>query len=230
MSDRIDVLPQYLMPKQAMTAFGGLVANHRGGELTTRIIRWFVGRYDDARAVDWPTLNACVLTYARGRRLEGATWGLLLVWQRDAEQGWQRYQRIDHVLHSGQVGRSRLDGYFCKPDGSLVQALGFCVHATSRQLLARIAERHDPDVVLFGDEHDHLHALHPGSERDVGPYHPGLVAQLCAEVRRSDLRFLGFDFPPSHWIQARMALAYVRDRGLPVLPPATPRAPGSAAR
>ena len=45
MSDRIDVLPQYLMPKQAMTAFGGLVANHRGGELTTRIIRWFVGRY-----------------------------------------------------------------------------------------------------------------------------------------------------------------------------------------
>jgi len=74
------------------------------------------------------------------------------------------------------------------------------------------------------------HALHPGSERDVGPYHPGLVAQLCAEVRRSDLQFLGFDFPPSHWIQARMALAYVRDRGLPVLPPATPRAPGSAAR
>ena len=45
MSDRLDVLPQYLMPKQAMTAFGGLVANHCGGELTTRIIRWFVGRY-----------------------------------------------------------------------------------------------------------------------------------------------------------------------------------------
>ena len=45
MSDRLDVLPQYLMPKQAMTAFGGLVANHRGGELTEHIIRWFVGRY-----------------------------------------------------------------------------------------------------------------------------------------------------------------------------------------
>jgi phosphatidylserine decarboxylase len=44
-SDRLDVLPQYLLPKQAMTAFGGLVANHRGGELTTRIIRWFIGRY-----------------------------------------------------------------------------------------------------------------------------------------------------------------------------------------
>ncbi len=44
-SDRIGVLPQYLMPKQGMTAFGGLVANHRGGGLTAHIIRWFVGRY-----------------------------------------------------------------------------------------------------------------------------------------------------------------------------------------
>ena len=45
MSDRLDVLPQYLMPKQAMTAFGGLVAGHRGGAMTEHIIRWFVGRY-----------------------------------------------------------------------------------------------------------------------------------------------------------------------------------------
>ena len=53
-SDRLDVLPQYLLPKQAITAFGGLVAGHRGRALTTRIIRWFIGRYgvDMTEALD----------------------------------------------------------------------------------------------------------------------------------------------------------------------------------
>ncbi|WP_425261515.1 archaetidylserine decarboxylase [Rubrivivax sp. RP6-9] len=45
MSDRWAVLPQYLLPKQALTSFAGLVANWRGGAATTAIIRWFVGRY-----------------------------------------------------------------------------------------------------------------------------------------------------------------------------------------
>ena len=45
MSDRWAVLPQYLLPKQALTSFAGLVAGWRGGAATTSIIRWFVGRY-----------------------------------------------------------------------------------------------------------------------------------------------------------------------------------------
>ncbi len=45
MSDRFDVLVQYLLPKQAITAFGGKVAEAKAGNLTTRLIRWFVGRY-----------------------------------------------------------------------------------------------------------------------------------------------------------------------------------------
>ena len=45
MSDRIDVLPQYLLPKQALTSFAGIVAGAKVGGLTTRLIRWFVGRY-----------------------------------------------------------------------------------------------------------------------------------------------------------------------------------------
>ncbi|MDO9089429.1 MAG: archaetidylserine decarboxylase [Burkholderiaceae bacterium] len=45
MSERRQVLLQYLMPKQAMTAFGGLVASWRGGLATTAIIRWFIARY-----------------------------------------------------------------------------------------------------------------------------------------------------------------------------------------
>jgi phosphatidylserine decarboxylase len=43
--DRLAVIPQYLMPKQAMTAFAGLVANAEAGRVTTAIIRWFIGRY-----------------------------------------------------------------------------------------------------------------------------------------------------------------------------------------
>ncbi len=45
MSDRRAVLPQYLMPKRAMTSFGGLVASARAGSITTAIIRWFVAKY-----------------------------------------------------------------------------------------------------------------------------------------------------------------------------------------
>jgi phosphatidylserine decarboxylase len=44
-SDRLKVLPQYLMPKQAMTSFAGRVAGAKGGTMTTRLIRWFVGKY-----------------------------------------------------------------------------------------------------------------------------------------------------------------------------------------
>jgi phosphatidylserine decarboxylase len=44
-SDRLKVLPQYLMPKQAMTSFAGRVAGAKGGSMTTRLIRWFVGKY-----------------------------------------------------------------------------------------------------------------------------------------------------------------------------------------
>jgi len=42
---RLAVLTQYLLPKQAITAFAGIVAGARAGKITTAIIRWFVGRY-----------------------------------------------------------------------------------------------------------------------------------------------------------------------------------------
>ena len=45
MSDRLAVLPQYLIPKQALTAFAGKVAGAQGGRWTTALIRWFVQRY-----------------------------------------------------------------------------------------------------------------------------------------------------------------------------------------
>jgi phosphatidylserine decarboxylase len=45
MSDRLAVLPQYLLPKKALTLFAGRVARAQGGALTTGLIRWFVQRY-----------------------------------------------------------------------------------------------------------------------------------------------------------------------------------------
>ena len=45
MPDRLDVLPQYLLPKRALTSFAGVIASSRSGERTTRLIRWFVGKY-----------------------------------------------------------------------------------------------------------------------------------------------------------------------------------------
>ena len=37
---------QYILPKQALTVFAGKVAGSKGGKLTTRLIQWFVGRYN----------------------------------------------------------------------------------------------------------------------------------------------------------------------------------------
>ena len=45
-SDRIKVLPQYLLPKRALTALAGKIAGARAGGMTTRLIHWFVARYD----------------------------------------------------------------------------------------------------------------------------------------------------------------------------------------
>ena len=45
LSDRLAVLPQYLLPKQALTALAGRIARARGGALTTRLVRWFIARY-----------------------------------------------------------------------------------------------------------------------------------------------------------------------------------------
>ncbi len=44
-SDRLAVLPQYLLPKQALTRFAGWVASSRWGGLTTWIIRRFIRKY-----------------------------------------------------------------------------------------------------------------------------------------------------------------------------------------
>ncbi len=45
MSESVAVMVQYLLPKRALTVFGGWVAGGKWGAVTTGIIRWFIGRY-----------------------------------------------------------------------------------------------------------------------------------------------------------------------------------------
>jgi phosphatidylserine decarboxylase len=45
MSDRLKVLPQYLLPKKALTQFMGRLANKQAGSTTTAAIERFIARY-----------------------------------------------------------------------------------------------------------------------------------------------------------------------------------------
>lgn len=44
-SDRLSVLPQYILPKQALTQLMGYLAHKEAGAMTTAVIRWFIRRY-----------------------------------------------------------------------------------------------------------------------------------------------------------------------------------------
>jgi phosphatidylserine decarboxylase len=65
MSERLAVLPQYLLPKQALTALAGRIAGARGGVLTQRLIQGFIRRYQvnmaeaaDPDPASYDTFNA----------------------------------------------------------------------------------------------------------------------------------------------------------------------------
>lgn len=45
MSDRLKILLQHALPKRRLTLLAGRIAGAQGGAATTRLIRWFVGRY-----------------------------------------------------------------------------------------------------------------------------------------------------------------------------------------
>lgn len=45
MFNRLPVIPQYLMPKKALTIFAGKIAGAKAGRVTTGLIRWFIGKY-----------------------------------------------------------------------------------------------------------------------------------------------------------------------------------------
>nr|WP_307731230.1 archaetidylserine decarboxylase [Massilia agilis] len=54
-------MPQYVLPKQALTSLAGRVAGAKGGAMTTRLIRWFVDKYGVNMA---EAENADIASYA----------------------------------------------------------------------------------------------------------------------------------------------------------------------
>lgn len=62
MNTQLKVLPQYLIPKQAITALAGKLASAKAGKLTTAVIKWFVKRYqvnmDEAEQPDITTYES----------------------------------------------------------------------------------------------------------------------------------------------------------------------------
>jgi len=83
MSDALAVLPQYLIPKQALTALAGSFARAEAGAATRAFIRWFANRYqvnmaeaDNPDLASYPTFNAFFTRPLRPgvRPLAQATW------------------------------------------------------------------------------------------------------------------------------------------------------------
>ncbi len=59
MSDRLKVLLQHLLPKQRLTSLAGHVAGAQHGAVTTRLIRWFVQKYNvDMSEAEHPDLGS----------------------------------------------------------------------------------------------------------------------------------------------------------------------------
>jgi len=82
-SDRLSVLPQYFLPKQALTQLMGRLANLQAGSTTTAVIKWFIQRYqvDMSEAANpdpaaYPSFNAFFTRALRpgARPLAQAEW------------------------------------------------------------------------------------------------------------------------------------------------------------
>ena len=83
MRSRIAVLPQYLLPKLALTRLIGWLASRRGGGATRAAIRWFIRRYGvnmneaaDPRIDSYPSFNEFFTRALRAdaRPLADAPW------------------------------------------------------------------------------------------------------------------------------------------------------------
>lgn len=82
-SDRLSVLPQYFLPKQALTQLIGRLANLQAGSTTTTVIKWFIQHYqvDMSEAANpdptaYPSFNAFFTRALRpeARPLAQADW------------------------------------------------------------------------------------------------------------------------------------------------------------
>ncbi len=192
LSDRLSVLPQYLVPKQALTAFMGSLARRQGGGMTTAVIRWFIGRYgvnmaeaDDPRPEAYATFNDFFTRALKpsARPVARATW----------------VSPVDGAISQlGQLTWDDAEGH--GPDGDmLVQAKGR-YYSTSELLAGDIeeAQRYDGGhfATLYLSPKDY-HRIHmpcdgtltrmvcvPGDLFSVNPTTARVVPRLFARNER----------------------------------------------
>ena len=195
MSDTLKVLPQYLLPKQALTSLAGRLANAEAGGTTTALIRRFIDRYgvDMAEAAEpdpaaYPTFNAFFTRALKpgARPLAKADW----------------ICPVDGAI--SQFGRVE--------DGQIFQAKGHHYSATAlvggdAELAAQFRDAHFATLYLSPKDYHRIHMpadgvlrrmVHvPGALFSVNPTTARGVPGLFA---RNERVVCVFDGPRGPWV------------------------------
>ena len=195
MSDTLKVLPQYLLPKQALTSLAGRLANAEAGGTTTALIRRFIDRYgvNMAEAAEpdpaaYPTFNAFFTRALRpgARPLAKADW----------------ICPVDGAI--SQFGRVE--------DGQIFQAKGHHYSATAlvggdAELAAQFQDAHFATLYLSPKDYHRIHMpadgvlrrmIHvPGALFSVNPTTARGVPGLFA---RNERVVCVFDGPRGPWV------------------------------
>ena len=195
MSDALAVLPQYLIPKQALTALAGRFARAEAGGATRSFIRWFANRYqvnmaeaENPDLASYPTFNAFFTRSLKpgGRPLAQAKWVC----------------PVDGAI--SQFGSIAQDQIF--------QAKGHCYSTTAlvggdAQLAAQFEDGHFATLYLSPKDYHRIHMpcagtllrmLHvPGALFSVNPATARGVPGLFA---RNERVVCVFDGEPGPWV------------------------------
>jgi phosphatidylserine decarboxylase len=195
MSDTLKVLPQYLLPKQALTSLAGRLADAQAGGTTTALIRRFIDRYgvNMAEAAEpdpaaYPTFNAFFTRALKpgARPLAKADW----------------ICPVDGAI--SQFGRVE--------DGQIFQAKGHHYSATAlvggdAELAAQFRDAHFATLYLSPKDYHRIHMpadgelrrmVHvPGALYSVNPTTARGVPGLFA---RNERVVCVFDGPRGSWV------------------------------
>jgi len=189
---------QYLLPKQALTAFAGLVAGAPAGALTTALIRWFIGRYgvDMAEAADpdpaaYATFNAF---FTRALK-PGARPLAVADWVCPVDGTVSQFGRIDDGRIFQAKGHHYSAGALLGGDEALAAQFRQGSFAT---LYLSPRDYHRVHMPAAGRLRRMIHV--PGDLFSVNPATARGVPGLFARNERVVCVFDGDDHPPGPWV------------------------------
>jgi phosphatidylserine decarboxylase len=195
MSAFLQVLPQYLLPKQGLTALAGRIANAEAGATTTALIRRFIQRYgvnmDEAAESDpaaYPSFNA--------------------FFTRALKPGVRPLARADWVCPvDGAISQfGRIE------DGQIVQAKGHHYSTTAlvggdAGLAAGFAHAHFATLYLSPRDYHRIHMPAPGQLRRMihvpgalFSVNPSTARGVPGLFARNERVVCVFDSPRGPWV------------------------------